>query len=100
MKGRRRKSGHFDADGRKIPSQHSPIREGGRVAGPRGGSPRWAASLARSWRAVDEADAAARADSIARDAISRGADLNHAQRVWVGEYRRQWSAAVPLKAAA
>jgi hypothetical protein len=48
-----KKNGKFDIHGRKIPSPHSPLWEGKRHAGPPGGRPRWAASLARSLADAD-----------------------------------------------
>lgn len=52
-----RRTDAFDpVTGRKIPSQHSPIREGSRIAGPPGAAPRWQASLVRSWNHYERKD--------------------------------------------
>jgi hypothetical protein len=55
---RRRKSANFDANGRKIPSQHSPLYEAGRVAGPPGTRrPRWFDSVTAAWNRYEKRDA-------------------------------------------
>jgi hypothetical protein len=57
----RRKRGHFDPEGRKIPSANSPIRVGSRQAGPPGKAPRWADSVHAAWIRVELRDARKRA---------------------------------------
>jgi hypothetical protein len=52
----KRKSSHFDEHGRKIPSQHSPLWQGRRVAGPRGNEPRWRDSVLLAWHRIDARD--------------------------------------------